>query len=405
MKKIEVQHNSRLEKKSTSQLSHIGIINAQKPIGFNFNTLSLKTPVRLVETGSIVKIGTPILTDKNLPFIRYLSPGSGKISFEETRFSIECMQTTYLQYQTFKKFELQHSSQKDIILHIIQIGFWHYFRNLNTTKVPDPETLPSALYISLQNDEPEMPNSDFLFKEKDSVLDFELALSALEKISPIIHIAIPTNAINLKLKLRQFITHEIEGDYPANQPGVFSYYVNKNESKTAWTISAQDVIRLGFFLRTGHYPVTKLIKLSGIETKGTGCFWIKDGTCVKDIQTQFDMPDSYQIVLGGLISGLMLKDSSKTHIGPYYSALSFIEPSAPYLPEPTIDCIGCGHCAQSCAVELYPQFIYKKIISGKNVDQDLSHCVFCGLCTLVCPSHIPLQTLFKKAKLNSYDYS
>jgi len=405
MKKIEVQHDSWLEKKAISQLSHIGIIDSQKPIGFTFNTLALKQPVPLVENGSIVKIGTPLLTDREFPFIRYLSPGSGKILFKETGFSIERMQSTYLEYQPFKMSELKNCTKKQVCHHIIQIGFWHYFRILNTEKIPDPETLPSALYISLQNDEPEMPNADLLFKDKEAVLDFELALSALEKISPLIHVAIPANAINLKLKLRQFITHEIEGDYPANQPGVFSYYVNKNESKNAWTMAAQDVVRMGSFLRTGHYPVEKIIKLSGIETKGTGCFWVKEGTCIKDIQIQFNIPDPYQIILGGLISGLAVDTSETAHVGPYHSALSFIAPSPPYLPEPMIDCIGCGHCAKSCAVELQPQFIYKKIMTANRVDQELDHCVFCGLCTLVCPSHIPLQALFKKAKLNTYDYS
>jgi len=398
MKKIEVQHYSFLEKKPVSRLTHIGTLHPKNPLGFTLNTLALKNPLPLVENGSMVKIGTPILSDAQFPFIRYLAPDSGKILFEETRVVIERINHTYLDHQTFKNSELKKSSKKEVCQHLIQIGFWHYLRVLNTSNIPHPESTPSAIYISLENDEPEMPSADLLFKEKDAVSDFELALSALEKISPIIHVSIPTNAINLKLKLRKFITHEIEGDYPANQPGVFAYYVNKNESKKAWTLSAQDVIRMGAFLRTGHYPVEKLIQLSGIQTKGNGCFWIKEGTDIKDLRDSFNIPEDHEVTLGGLISGTYIQGGHPAHVGPYHSSLSFIEPCLPYLPEPMIDCIGCGQCAISCAVELQPQFIYKKIMASKPISQELDPCIFCGLCTLVCPSHIPLQTLFKKAQ-------
>lgn len=60
-------------------------------------------------------------------------------------------------------------------------------------------------------------------------------------------------------------------------------------------------------------------------------------------------------------------------------------------------CINCGACADVCAVDILPQFMYKSLLAGE-IEEALSHglldCVECGLCTYVCPSKIELSTTF-----------
>jgi len=67
-------------------------------------------------------------------------------------------------------------------------------------------------------------------------------------------------------------------------------------------------------------------------------------------------------------------------------------------------CIQCGWCARACPVRIIPQLIYRQARS--SVDETLVrygtfNCIDCNLCTLVCPSKIPLarQIVDAKAKL------
>jgi len=399
MKKIEISHLSCYEKKTTSYLSQIYPLLNSDELGWSLSSLRCKNPKFIVENNRYVQIGTPILEDIHRPFIRYLSPASGNIQYEENLFKIQSVEDSFLAYQKFSLNSLKECSPEFLKNHIIFSGFWTCLIDIKTSETADPQGVPEAIYISIQDDEPDMPYADLVFKEQSTILDFEMGFWALQQLAPqSVFVSIPYTAVNLKLKLRHFITHEISGDYPANQPGVFAHYAAKKKLSNIWTIKSQDLLRLGFFLRTGHYPTKKLIKVSGIETKGSGCFLVRDGFRFLDLLESFSIPEKSLCVAGGLFTGR--KTSLTDYLGPHDYAISFV-PTTNQQTEPVIDCIGCSRCANTCAVNLFPQLIYKKTLQSLPVNRDLENCVFCGLCTLSCPSHIPLQALFMHSKKNN----
>ncbi|MBM3331309.1 4Fe-4S dicluster domain-containing protein [candidate division WOR-3 bacterium] len=64
-------------------------------------------------------------------------------------------------------------------------------------------------------------------------------------------------------------------------------------------------------------------------------------------------------------------------------------------------CIQCGWCARACPVRIIPQLIYRQ--SRRNIDETLVrygafNCIDCNLCTLVCPSKIPLARRIADAR-------
>jgi heterodisulfide reductase subunit C len=74
--------------------------------------------------------------------------------------------------------------------------------------------------------------------------------------------------------------------------------------------------------------------------------------------------------------------------------------------EPSIKlCIGCGTCAGVCSTGNYTQFSLRKIISlisrGEiyNLSEELSKCMLCGKCSLVCPRGINTRNLITNARL------
>jgi len=64
-------------------------------------------------------------------------------------------------------------------------------------------------------------------------------------------------------------------------------------------------------------------------------------------------------------------------------------------------CIQCGWCARTCPVRIIPQLIYRQ--ARRNIDETLVrygtfNCIDCNLCTVVCPSKIPLASHIADAK-------
>jgi len=64
-------------------------------------------------------------------------------------------------------------------------------------------------------------------------------------------------------------------------------------------------------------------------------------------------------------------------------------------------CVQCNYCDEACPVAIYPQLIWKLVVSG-GVTESFRYrpdaCVGCGLCDYVCPSKIALAAAVEKAK-------
>lgn len=64
-------------------------------------------------------------------------------------------------------------------------------------------------------------------------------------------------------------------------------------------------------------------------------------------------------------------------------------------------CIKCSSCVEVCPVGLQP-FLLAELIRNRDIrgaiDNNIMSCIECGLCSYICPSHIPLVEIFKEGK-------
>ena len=70
------------------------------------------------------------------------------------------------------------------------------------------------------------------------------------------------------------------------------------------------------------------------------------------------------------------------------------------LAEPTLNlCISCGTCAATCTAAHFTDFSLRQIIllvrrgEIKGVDKEISKCMLCGKCQLVCPRNVNTRNL------------
>ena len=67
----------------------------------------------------------------------------------------------------------------------------------------------------------------------------------------------------------------------------------------------------------------------------------------------------------------------------------------------TLNCIGCGKCADICPVKLTPTLIKKAYEKNKLATLEAlntSKCVRCGLCSYICPSRVDVSESVGLAK-------
>ena len=142
-------------------------------------------------------------------------------------------------------------------------GLWACFIGYPFNVTPSPDERPPSIYVTLDNDEPHLPSSSVYLQ--DNIDNLKYGLDVLKVISgDKLYVGVSEKNKDLKSQLSSISTHELVGDYPANNPGVFLYY-NKTtaEENNSWGIRAQDLIRIALLLKEGKYPIERTISLSG----------------------------------------------------------------------------------------------------------------------------------------------
>lgn len=376
-----------------------------------------------------VKRGDVLFTAKHDARICFLSPGSGVVSLGSTLLIALDKDEEDRSFSVVSRVEgMSRVGIRDALL---AGGLWSSFFAYPFKRLANPDQVPPAIYVSLDNDEPFHPDLDVYLKGK--VDELKLGLEVLQKLTDgPVYVSMAHGNWRMRALLARIATHEIVGAYPANDPGVFLYH-NKGSAyeNTSWGIRGEDVLRIARFFREGIYPDDRVIVLGGSVVKSPMHFRVRQGMILEDLLYERLNETPAQIILGGVFRGK--KVTADSSIGYGDDAVQVIEAELvqkDLLPLQKGDritsysrgflssflkrkswlsvksfgesqhCIQCDLCSDVCPVELLPQnLVYdldKQHVAGA-VKQGLLDCVSCGLCTYVCPSKLDLGTSFNVA--------
>lgn len=82
----------------------------------------------------------------------------------------------------------------------------------------------------------------------------------------------------------------------------------------------------------------------------------------------------------------------------FIEAIGTIEPSIFW-------CIGCGSCTATCTSAQFnnfnPRRIFQSVRYGlvKDLNDEISKCLLCGKCQMVCPRHVNTRNILSNLKL------
>ena len=439
MKKISVKntYDIGISGQPSNQLRQL---SQPKEIAVVPSTVPFIKPKLSVKVGDKVTIGSPVFYDKNNPELVFLSPAGGEVTDIQfgprRRIDAVVIQVADDEdYEAFQKYELadvEKMTSKEVVYALMKGGMWGAMRSFPYKRVPKQDILPPAIFISLDHDEPYRPQSEVVLK--DRLDDFNFGLSVLRKLSEKLYISCSSSNDWIKKSLSNVITHELEGAYPANNPGVFLYHAKEDASlNQSWTIEVQDVLAIASLFQTGKFPTERIVVSAGSSVSNPSHFISRIGAPVKSIAGSLKRGGAVRYIAGGVLTGRGTTDSDylgayedAVHVLPegenaemfYFFKPGFKRPTKSniyfsalvrggkwimdtYLNGGERSCIACGECMQVCPVGLAPQFIYKSLKAGEveePVEMGLLDCAECRLCTYVCPSKIELSQELIRAK-------
>ena len=393
-----------------------------------------------IKEGSQVQIGSVIFEDKRNPAIKFLSPGSGvvtEIAFGPRRVIQKVIiqldsEEQHVYFTPYTDTQLTEVSRASLVDAILAGGLWCLFRELPFGDIPDPETEPPSIIVSLDSREPFQPHPEVYLKGKEDLLS--AGVKILRKLSTSVHVSIHQESDIPAGLTEDLVTHRLSGPYPAGDAGVLLYRIKKQpDENRAWHISGQDVLLLAELIKTGRYPLDRTVVLAGSMAHENLHVKTRLGAPLMHVAGELrDGPIKSRFIVGGIFTGYTAETDS--YLGLYQTSLvilpegdqrevfafarpGFNKPShsksflstlnrSPFKVDCGMHgeeraCVNCGYCDDVCAVDILPQFTMKCTLVDA-VEEALAHglldCVSCGLCTFVCPSKIDLCAILRKAK-------
>lgn len=225
------------------------------------------TPKVLVKSGDLVKIGTPLMCDKNRPEVVFVSPVSGEVEAVnrgERRKVLNIVVKSDGKFDSleYSKLNLKQVSADDIKGLLLQAGLFQYIKQRPYDVIANPEVAPRDIFVSALDTAPLAPDFDFVTKGELADLQAGVdALSKLTKGSVYLGVAEGSSISASGCKVVQF-----NKLHPAGNVGVqIANVAPINKGETVWTLSAFDLVIIGRFLNNGKLNFERTIALTGSE--------------------------------------------------------------------------------------------------------------------------------------------
>ncbi len=397
----------------------------------------VKPKLSVIE-GDHVKVGSLLYVDKRNPDLKFCSPAGGMV--KEIQYGPRrVIEQIVIERDDAERFETFPIVDEDALSEMDRTeladllrngGLWPLIRELPFRDIAAAERMPPAIIVSMDRQEPFYPSARAYLKDRLDLFRYGLvAMHRLAGKAPVIVGGYRQTAE----RFSEFVTHRVEGPYPADDPGTLLYRIkNSPAESSAWFVSGQDLLLIAHLLKTGTYPTERTVAVAGSAAKARRHFRTRLGVPLSHVAGGDPTNGSSRFIVGGVFTGY--SGSARSHLGLYETSVTvvpageaseFLSLFRPGWTKPTYSrlflsrlnpgplahdcnrkggvraCIACMHCADVCPVDILPQMTYKAILA-EEVEESLEHglldCVECGLCSYVCPAKIELTETLKQAK-------
>lgn len=394
-------------------------------------------PRPLVPKDFEVLAGTPLWCDIARPDVQFCSPVSGIVEavikddeghLQEIRIRA-AQEQSYLQFPVAK---LASMNRNTILRLMLQSGLWSLLVQRPFGIIPDPDSLPDAVFISAFSTVPLAPDYDYSLA--DSLEAAQMGVDVLLRLSRGgVHVSLHSDnyAGTPFHKLSGVQLHPFSGPHPTGNVGVqIASIAPIRKGDRVWTVSMDSLVAIGRFFLNGTLDMTRKVAVTGPSAINPSYVECLPGCPISEFSTYIDHLHKVRVISGDMLTGrevgteghLRVFDSQLTLLPEsedreFLGWMKFSRPDKPsyslsylsrlqgrsariatglngfphrYMAE--------GLYEQVMPMEIFPSFLFKAILEGDTDEMErlgilevLEEDV--ALCEYVCPSKLNLQNI------------
>ncbi len=290
-------------------------------------------PTMAVQEGDEVVAGSLLFTDKKTDGVRYTSPVDGRVS-EIRRGAKRALLGVIIDVadgyssraeRLRSRGDLDALTQEDAKAKLLESGLWTSLRTRPFSRVPDPQTKPSSIFVTALDTNPLAADPEPLLLARLGDLKAGLhVLSLLTERNVNLCLAPDSKLLDKVDDQPTVVSHQFEGIHPAGLPGTHIHFIDPvSASKTVWYLNYQDVIAIGHLFLTDQIDSERVLSLAGPGAKEPKLLRTYLGGSLDDITAGELFDGEQRIISGSVLSGRGAKEAA-AFLGRYHLQVSVL---------------------------------------------------------------------------------
>jgi Na+-transporting NADH:ubiquinone oxidoreductase subunit A len=266
----------------------------------------------LLHEGSRVQTGQPLFYDKRNPSNQWVAPATGevvKVQFGARRvlerIEIRCEEDVHYADMPRVAEDALGSTPREKLIEALQgAGLWPLIRQRPVGKIADPARTPVAIYVGGLDTEPLAADPAFAVQGHGKDLQAGCDLLRALTDGPVHFVVAPGEQPSEFQGLQGVDMRSFEGPHPAGLVGTWIHEIRPLKSgETAWYLKAQEVVLLGAWLRTGHYPVERVVAVAGSSMPQPRYLRTRQGAPLATLTGGEPLGEDVRVINGTVLSG------------------------------------------------------------------------------------------------------
>ena len=288
-------------------------------------------PTMLVSVGDKVKLGQVLFTDKKTPGVKYTAPASGNI-IEINRGEKRALKSIVIEvegteeeiFNSYTEDEINNLDADKIKSLLIDSGVWTSIRVRPFSKVANPETQPSSIFVTVMDSNPLAPSIEKVLEGNEN--NFQNGLKIISKLTNSNVFLCKAPGTNIFSGTADNVSiEEFAGPHPAGLVGTHIHFLDPVSSKKhVWYIDAQDVAMIGYLFTKGKIRTERIIAVGGPQVENPSLIKTQIGADLREI-IQGELKDGENRVISGSVLSGSTAAGMVPYLGRYHQQVSVIK--------------------------------------------------------------------------------
>ncbi|MFO1031834.1 MAG: Na(+)-translocating NADH-quinone reductase subunit A [Planctomycetota bacterium] len=267
-------------------------------------------PKALVKEGDLVQTGQPLFLDKSDRDLVWCSPVSGKVArmdFGERRFLLRLVLDNVAVGGGKEQFAPMPKPEGDraaVIKAIKNAGLWPLLRQRPIGKMANSQKTPVAIFVNGMDTAPLAADPAFAVQGRKA--DLQAGVDLLKKLCGTVHLTLRAGGDHqAELRdLKGVQVHDFQGPHPSGLVGTHISRIQPLKTgEVAWTVTVQDLARLGEWARTGRYPAKVVVALGGSAAPARKYYRTRQSSSVAALNGGQPFTGDVRVICGTVLHG------------------------------------------------------------------------------------------------------